>query len=61
MFFIHITFDFGSRYVRYAQLADGTWLTGRKGEAKEWKTRKGAERWIAGHPELIQSARIIEK
>lgn len=58
VFIIKINFDFGLRYVRYAQLADGTWITGRFSEAKEWKTRAGAQRWLASHPELQAIATV---
>lgn len=58
IFIIKINFDFGIRWVRYAELPDGTWLTGRFVEAKEWKTRRGAERWLAEHPELQAMATI---
>lgn len=58
IFIIKINFDFGTRYVRYAQLADGTWLTGRFVEAKEWKTRTGAQRWLVEHPELTAIATV---
>lgn len=58
IYIIKITFDFGTRYVRYAQLPDGTWLTSRFVEAKEWKTRTGAERWLIEHPELRAIATV---
>lgn len=59
VFIIKINFDFGIRFVRYAPEVDGTWITGYFCEAKEWKTRNGAARWLAAHPELELIATII--
>lgn len=29
---------------------DGTWFTRTMANAKTWKTRRGAQRWLDGHP-----------
>jgi hypothetical protein len=58
IFIIRLRFDFGIRYVRYVPEADGTWITGRFLDAKEWKTRAGAARWLAARPELQSIATI---
>lgn len=54
MYIIKLQFDdsIGIEYVRSAQLADGTWVTRRRVDAKQWKTAQGAARWLAAHPEL---------
>jgi len=59
IFIIKINFDFGMRYVRYAPEADGTWITTRFVDAKEWKTRRGAERWLSEHSD-VQAIAIID-